>query len=151
MIFDRVTPLRRWMMCVAIVGSMLIPLGASQAATPPQHAAMNAANASRHAEEEGTIDLGPASTSEKQGYGCIIAGGAALAITAVVGTTNVIGLFTGTTALPANAGITEVGLAVAGTVVASTCAVGALVAPTAQRLWRIYYEGAKVVIPPSPP
>jgi len=149
MIADNATPLRRWLMCAAIAGSMLIPLGTSQAAAPSQqHSAMNAANASRHAEEEGTIELGPASTSEKQGYGCIVAGGAALALTAVVGTGNVIGLFTGTTALPVNAGFTEVGLAVAGTVVASTCAVGALVAPTAMRLWRIYYEGAKIVATP---
>jgi hypothetical protein len=148
MLLNHVTRLRRWMMCGAIGCSMLIPLGFPQAAPPPQHAAMNAANASRHAEEEGTIELGPASTSEKQGYGCIIAGGAALAITAVVGTTNVIGLFTGTTTLPVNAGITEVGLALAGTVVASTCAVGALVAPTALRLWRIYYEGAQVATTP---
>jgi hypothetical protein len=122
----------------------IVSIGASQAAPPSHTPASSAANASRHAEEE---PLGPISTSEKQGYGCIIAGGAALALTAITGTTEVIGLFTGATTLPP-AGALGTGLAVAGTIVASTCAVGALVAPTAIRLWRYYYDGAPIVAAP---
>ncbi len=109
---------------------------------PPQHAAANAANASRHSEDE-IPPLGALSTAEKQGYGCLIAGGASWALAEFSGTGGVIALFTGTSTLaPANP--VGMGLVVAGTLFASTCAVGALVAPTFIRLWRYYYDGAEI-------
>ena len=80
------------------------------------------------AEQEETPELAPVSTSEKQGYGCMISGGPGLAATGIVGSGDVVLLFTGATALPPTK-LLGVSLAVAGTVVASTCAVGTLVAP----------------------
>ena len=116
-----------------------------QTAPPQSHPAVNAASAARH-NEDPVVELGPLSTAEKQGYGCLIAGGASLVLTALSGTGEVVALFTGATALPAS-DPTGVGLVIVGTVFASTCAVGALVAPTVLRLWRYYYEGAE--LPPA--
>lgn len=130
----------------AVAALLLIITPSAKAATPQQHAASNAAMASRHADEPPEV-LGPVSTSEKQGYGCLIGGTASLAIASIGGTQEAIILFTGATALPAATPF-GLGLAVAGTIFASTCAVGALVAPTALRLWRIYYEGAEVAQTP---
>lgn len=139
-------PIRHRIACGLIAAAMIVPLGTAQAATPQQHAVTNAATASRHA-DEAREPLGPVSTSEKQGYGCLIAGGASLVLTAIAGTNQVVGIFTGASSLPP-AGPLGVGLAVTGTVFASTCAVGALVAPTAIRLWRYYYEGDPIVVTP---
>jgi hypothetical protein len=111
-------------------------------ASAPHSAPGNAANAARHAEEQ-IAALGPVSTSEKQGYGCLIAGGASLALTTAVGSAQMVAIFTGSPGVPP-VGPFGVGLAVAGTIFASTCAVGALVAPAALRLWRYYYEGAEI-------
>jgi hypothetical protein len=124
----------------------VLTLSIAQAASPEMNAVGNAANASRHAEEP-PAPLGPLSTAEKQGYGCLVAGGAALAVTAVVGAPDILMLFTGATAIPAT-GPFGVGLAVAGTAFASICAVGALVAPTAIRLWSYYVDGAEIVQKP---
>jgi hypothetical protein len=124
----------------------VLTLSIAQAASPAMNAAGNAANASRNAEEPPAA-LGPLSTAEKQGYGCLVAGGAALALTAVVGAPDIVLLFTGATALPAVNPI-GVGLAVAGTAFASICAVGALVAPTAIRLWSYYVDGSEIVQKP---
>ena len=146
MILRYVKLIRRAIVYVVVAATVFIPLGFPQASSPQQHAAMNAANASRHAEEE-IAPLGPLSTAEKQGYGCIVAGGASLALTAISGTGVVVALFTGASVLPA-ADPFGFGLAVVGTVVASTCAVGALLAPAAIRLWRYYYDGAAIVQTP---
>ena len=120
----------------------IVSIGASQAAPPSHTPASSAANASRHAEEE---PLGPISTSEKQGYGCIIAGGAALALTAITGTTEVIGLFRRHD-IPRR-GIGD-----------RTCRRrhhrrkhvrgGSAGGATAIRLWRTYYDGAPIVAAP---
>jgi hypothetical protein len=121
-----------------------LSIGPSYASTPQQHQAMKAGIASRGAaEEEEQGELGPASTSEKQGYGCLIAGGAGLAAAGIAGSSDVVLLFTGATTLPATTPL-GLSLAVAGTVVASTCAVGALLAPTTLRLWHYYYDGQKI-------
>jgi hypothetical protein len=119
-------------------------IGPSYAGTPQQHQAMGAGVASRGAaEEEDQGELGPLTTSEKQGYGCFFAGAGGLAAAGIAGSTDVVLLFTGATTLPATTplGLT---LAVAGTVVASTCAVGALLAPTTLRLWHYYYDGQRI-------
>jgi hypothetical protein len=107
---------------------------------------MNAANASRHADTP-PPELGPLTTAEMQGYGCMVAGGASLVLTAISGTGAVVSIFTGAAALPAIDPF-GVGLAVVGTVFASICAVGALMAPTAVRLWRYYYDGAALARSP---
>ena len=135
----------RFVVMAMIASMMFVPVGA-QASPPARTAAANASNATRNDEDVPTLGA-TLSTSEKQGYGCLVAGGAALALTAVTGTTEVVALFTGATTL-APAGVLGTGLAVAGTVVASTCAVGALVAPTAIRLWRYYHDGAQIVASP---
>ena len=126
--------------------SLLLALLLLPAASPQQHSTVNATTAHRGAAEEEEF-LPPLSTSEKQGYGCLIAGGASLAATALVGSTEVILTFTGATALPGTNPV-GIGLAVAGTVFASSCAVGALIAPTALRLWRYYYDGMQIAPEP---
>ena len=112
-------------------------------ATPQTHAPATAAQALRHAEEPQGPTLGPLSTSEKQAYGCLAAGGTVLALASITtGLNTMVGLFTGTTLVPATgAGL---GLVAVGTVFASTCAVGALLTPGVLRLWSIYYDGAAV-------
>ncbi len=138
--------IRRGILAAAVALGMMLPPGVPLAATSHQHAAVNASTAGGHAEEDQPDELGPVSTSEKQGYGCMIAGGTALVLTSMAGTGAVVGLYTGAATLPPT-GVAGLGLAILGTVVASTCAVGALVAPTMVRLWRYYYDGA--VIAPS--
>jgi hypothetical protein len=85
------------------------------------------------------------SASEMQGYGCLAAGGASLVMTALAGTNEMILVFGGsvTPTTPAGAAV-----AVSGLIFASVCAVGALVTPAAVRLWRYYYDGARLA--PSP-
>ena len=141
------TLVRRGILAAVVALGMILPPGMSRAATTHQHSAVNASTAGGHADEDEPIELGPVSTSEKQGYGCMIAGGTALVLTSMVGTGAVVGLYTGAATLPPT-GVAGLGLAIVGTVVASTCAVGALLAPTVMRLWRYYYDGA--VIAPSP-
>ena len=134
---------------MSVLSILLLPMGTPRAASPQQQSAVKAGTATRGAaEEEEVLQVGPVSTSEKQGYGCIFAGGAGLLLSMLIGTGETVLLFTGATTLPATNPF-GVGLAVVGTVVASTCAVGALVAPTAVRLWRIYDEGAKIVDKPA--
>lgn len=119
----------------------------ARAATPEMQAISNAANDSRSAEEPPPRLLGPLSAPEEEGYGCLVAGGAALALTAAVGAPDILLLFTGASTVPAGSPF-GVGLAVAGTAFASICAVGAIVAPTAVRLWRYYVGGAEMVQKP---
>jgi hypothetical protein len=127
---------------VILAMALAAPTSAVWAASPQQHAAGNAANALRNSEEPPPAQLGPLSTAEKQGYGCMMAGGASLVLTAMTGTGEVVALFTGATTLPAMDAF-GLGLAITGTVFASTCAVGALIAPTAVRLWRYYTMTAR--------
>lgn len=134
------TPCRLLLAALALT----LPMGPSYAHSPQQQQAVKSGAAVRGAaEDEETPELAPVSTSEKQGYGCMFAGGAGLAATGMVGSGDVVLLFTGATALPATTPL-GVGLAVAGTVVASTCAVGALLAPTALRLWAYYVDGEPI-------
>lgn len=132
-------PYRR-ILSALVAFSLLIPVLPARAAN--HITGSNAAGAVRHS-DEAPEPLGPLSTSEKQGYGCLFAGAASLAVTAIPGSGPMIGVFTGAAALPP-VGTAGLGLAIAGTIFASTCAVGALVAPTAIRLWRYYYEGAAI-------
>ncbi|MGE0223404.1 MAG: hypothetical protein AB7F35_21025 [Acetobacteraceae bacterium] len=142
-LLDLGTTRGRWL-GILLAGLLLVPCGALRAAPPPA-ASASAAQAVRTAEN--SQPLGPLTTSEKQGYGCLVAGGASLALTAMTGASQMVAIFTGAPGVPP-VGAAGVGLAVAGTIFASTCAVGALVAPAVERLWRYYYEGA--AIRPSP-
>jgi len=135
----------RGSLCAMVLALLLVPTSYSQASSTEQRTTIKAGLASRGAAQD---ELGPASTSEKQGYGCIIAGAAGLAATFAIGSADVVLLFTGAATLPAT-GPAGIGLAVAGTAVASTCAVGALVAPTAERLWKYYFDGAIIVDHPD--
>ena len=143
----RLAGLARLGLSLATISASVTTAGA-QAASPQMHATGNAANAVRHTEEEAPpLELGPLSTSEKQGYGCLAAGGASLVVAGLVGTDDVLLVFTGATAVPAGVPV-GLGLAVVGTVFASTCAVGALVAPTAIRLWKYDHDGATIAQTP---
>jgi hypothetical protein len=133
---------RRGTLCAMILALILVPTGYSQASSVEQRTTFKAGLAARGAAEG--EEIGPISTSEKQGYGCMIAGAAGLAMTFLVGSADVVLLFTGAAALPATSSA-GIGLTVLGTAVASTCAVGALVAPTTERLWKYYFDGAKIV------
>ena len=125
----------------------VLAMSIAQAASPERQAIGNAANVSRNAEEPPPPALGPLSAAEEEGYGCLVAGGAALALTAAVGAPDTLLLFTGAATVPA-ASPFGVGLAVAGTAFASICAVGAIVAPTVIRLWSYYVRGEEVVKKP---
>ena len=132
-----------------VVGTIMAVLAApiAQAAAPEIQIIGNAANDSRNAEEPPPRFLGPLSAPEEEGYGCLVAGGAALVLTAVVGAPDILLLFNGASAVPTTSAF-GVGLAVAGTAFASICAVGAIVAPTTVRLWRYYVGGAEIVQKP---
>ena len=119
----------------------------AQAAAPEMQAISNAANDSRNAEEPPPPLLGPLSAAEEEGYGCLVAGGAALALTAAVGAPDTLMLFTGGASVPLGSPF-GVGLAVAGTAFASICAVGAIIAPTVIRLWSYYVTGEEIVKKP---
>ena len=129
---------------VVVMITAVLATSVARAAAPEMQAISNAANDSRNAEEPPPQTLGPMSAAEEEGYGCLVAGGAALALTAVVGAPDTLLLFTGGASVPAGSAF-GVGLAVAGTAFASICAVGAIVAPTVIRLWSYYVRGEEVV------
>src|SRR5690348_2992596 len=85
-----------------VVGTIMAVLAApiAQAAAPEIQIIGNAANDSRNAEEPPPPVLGPLSAAEEEGYGCLVAGGAALALTAVVGAPDTLLLFTGGATVP---------------------------------------------------
>lgn len=108
------------------------------AAAPPHSTASSAAQVLRHALEPEAPSLGPLTVSEKQAFGCMIAGGAALTLAvASTGLPAMVGLFTGTTLVPVTG--PGLGLVAGGTVFASTCAVGALLTPGIIRLWAMAF------------
>ena len=94
------------------------------------------------AEQQPTVPpkLGPPSGSELQSYGCLTTGIPMMGVAAFAGDTQLLMLFTGGTIAPT--GALALGMAVAGTVFASFCAIGALAAPGVVRMWRIYHDGA---------
>jgi hypothetical protein len=90
-------------------------------------------------------ELGPMSTAELQGYGCLYAGGAATVLGAFAGSSQLVQVLTGGAAL-AVAPI-DFALAVTGTIFAGFCAVGALGAPAAVRMWHTYYDREEIAAP----
>ena len=86
--------------------------------------------------------LGPPSGSELQSYGCLLTGVPMMGIAAFAGDTELLLLFTGGTVAPTAP--LALGMAVAGTVFASFCALGALATPGIVRMWHMYYDGEAV-------
>ena len=75
----------------------------------------------------------PMSEAEKQGYGCLAAGGASLLATVVAGSNEMIMVIAGGTLFPTTP--VGMGVAIMGTVFASVCAVGAIATPAVVRTW----------------
>ena len=132
--------------CLAV--SLTVTGGQAYGAAMPRRQSIGAATADTGSangpaqEQPQPMKLGPPSGSELQSYGCLGLGAPMTAIATFAGDTQLLLLFTGGTVAPA--GTLALGMAVAGTVFASFCAIGALAAPGVVRVWRIYYEGAEV-------
>jgi hypothetical protein len=107
-------------------------IGAAAAGTSAQSQAQEQPNPERP-------KLGPPSGSELQSYGCLGIGLPAMGIATFAGDTQLLLLFTGGTIAPTAP--LALGMAVAGTVFASFCAIGALATPGIVRIWHIYYDG----------
>ena len=106
--------------------------------------AVNAATAGR-IDEPRKPTLGPMSNSEVQGYGCLYTGGVATMFGAIGGSGQLIQVLTGGAAI--SVAPIDFALAVTGTIFAGFCAVGALAAPAAVRMWHQYYDGEQVEVP----
>ena len=115
-------------------------------AAPPygQQSAVNASTAGRFDEAKKPV-LGPMSNSEVQGFGCLYTGAAATVLGAIGGSGQLVQVLTGGAAL--SVAPIDFALAVSGTIFAGFCAVGALGAPAAVRLWHQYYDGEEVETP----
>jgi len=117
--------------------------GQSFAASMPRRQAIGAAAASTGtANEPPRPTLGPPSVSELQSYGCLATGIPMMGVAAFAGDTELLLLFTGGTVVPTAP--LALGMAVAGTVFASFCAIGALATPGVVRMWHMYYDEEEV-------
>ena len=106
------------------------------AAVIAQHAAAEPAAKSG---EPGALP--PVSDAERQAYGCLVGGGTAAALTAIAGATETVMIVAGGILRPTNSLVLWVSLA--GTVIASACAMSALATPGVVRLWNYYHDGAR--------
>ena len=149
----RVVGLRRRSLAGGVALALaLVPVGPAVHATPPPlkpaiaAASVVAAELSPITPPATPGELWPMTTAEMQGYGCLVAGGVTLALTALSGPNEVVLIFTGGSVTPT----TSFGLAIAGpgTIVASLCAVGALATPAVVRAWRYYYDGMRLATTP---
>ena len=137
-----------------VLALLLAHVGPADAAASPRQAGITGSNATA-AERGGEADDGspaspaglrPMTTSEMQGYGCLVSGAAATLLTVIAGTNELVMVFAGSPVLPTTS--IGLGLAVGGTIFASVCAVGALATPAVVRLWNYYYDGMRVA--PAP-
>ena len=118
------------------------PMSSAITATNAVTAGRNDAPSTAPTDGLAADEVGPPSDAEVQGYGCLLGGTAATALTWLAGTNQMIMVVAGGTLGPTNtAGVL---VAVAGTVFASVCAVGALATPAVMRAWHIFYEGKHV-------
>ena len=131
--------------CCAAIALLSTSGGPILAAPSYHHSAINAATAGR-IDEPKKPELGPMSNSEVQAFGCLYTGGAATVIGAFAGSAQLVQVLTGGAAMAVAP--VDFALAVTGTIFAGFCAVGALGAPAAVRLWREYYDKEEVA--PSP-
>lgn len=126
-------------------GPMQSAITATNATTSDRNNAPSGAGSETLADDE----VGPPSDGEVQGYGCLISGAVATAMTWAAGTNQMIMVVAGGTLAPTNA--LGIAVAVTGTVFASVCAVGALATPAVLRMWHLYYEGKHLkAAPPLP-
>jgi hypothetical protein len=131
--------------CGAAVALLLTSSAATGAPAAEHRSAIGAAVAGR-TDEQGKPELGPMSTSEVQGYGCLYAGGGTTAIAAFAGSSELVQVLTGGSAVAVAP--VDLILAVSGTIFAGFCAVGALAAPAVVRMWHEYYDAERVA--PAP-
>lgn len=150
MILQRIGRVQRALIHAAIVIAAL-----TQAATVPAFAQQGflsmatttgAAMAQQIGQEKARVAqppgvLGEASDAERQAYGCLVGGGAAAVLTALAGATETVKIVAGGMLSPTNTLVLWVSLA--GTVIASSCAMSALATPGVVRLWDYYYNGAR--------
>jgi hypothetical protein len=101
-------------------------------------AGSSSTSASNATSEGQSNELAPLSFSERQSYGCLVAGGSTIALMTLVDSNELILVF-GATVAPTTPVATV--LAVSGVVFASACAVGSLATPAIVRLWKYYYVG----------
>lgn len=85
--------------------------------------------------------LAPVSDIERQGFGCLAAGGAAAVLSAVGGATETVMVAAGGLLRPSNPVV--LWTALAGTVIAAACAAGALATPSVVRMWEYYHDGKR--------
>lgn len=116
----------------ASAGTLSAAVTAGQAATVG-----NAANLGADARSSAQADQFGESQSltdgEKQGYGCLASGTAALLATVVANPNEMIMVIAGGTLFPTTP--VGMGVAIMGTVFASVCAVGAIATPAVVRTW----------------
>jgi hypothetical protein len=87
----------------------------------------------------GTME--PMSDIERQGYGCLLGGGAATVFSVLGGPTETILVVAGGMLIPTNRVV--LWTALSGTVIAAVCAASALATPAVLRLWDYYYVGLR--------
>jgi hypothetical protein len=123
---------------VVAVALLLDPMLSSEAAPNAGQTTMMATGAvatQQAPNGQSTDPIGPMTIFEEEGYGCLATGGAAIGLTALADSNELILVF-GATVTPT----TPVALVVAvtGTIFASFCAVGALATPAVLRIFRYY-------------
>ncbi len=85
--------------------------------------------------------LPPINEAERQSYGCLVGAGTAVALTLLAGPTETVLVVAGGLLVPGSRLV--LWTALAGTVVSTACAAGALATPAVLRLWEIYHDGAQ--------
>ena len=81
-------------------------------------------------------EMPPLTESQAQGYGCLLAGSTATAVTMLAGANEIVLVIAGGTLVPTSP--FTLGIVVVGTVFASICAVGALATPAVLHMWDYY-------------
>ena len=134
--------LGRWI-AHAIVAALLF--GHASAAWAQAHQATTPAVVTRpRIERDRSNDvLEPMNSSERQGYACLIGGGAALGIAALAGANESVLIIAGGSMLPSSPVL--LWSALTGTLFASVCAATAVAVPAMIRLWDYYYFGMRPV------
>lgn len=136
---------RGLVLALALVGTsggpaVAVPLGNANPAVTGNMIAEPGENATETKPVPAGV-LPPMNGNERQGYGCLVGGGTALALTALAGPTETVLIVAGGSLIPTNSVL--LWTALTSTVVASVCAASALVAPVAVRLWDYYYLGMR--------
>lgn len=128
-----------------VIGLLLTTDGPIFGAVPASRQAVIGSAAAETAinSSAASSDARPLSNPEKQGFGCLAVGGAAMALGAFAGFDELVLVFGGGGLAPTTT--TGHVIAVAGMIFASFCAVGALATPAIVRLWNDYYGNGGTV------